>query len=507
MSKYASLRGYVSALSKSLLVGTSVYTGVCFHQGYINSTTPSKFHYAIKDLGFDTKIIKTKETSKKITIEQQEEALLRIFYMYGYLKPENLWKDINKFGGFKNPEIVFKALYKSIIASGAEQNDINKFNPKILRKNLFKTDGIDNAEVMDFIVYLAQHAFNRMHGQERNELKSIDWMVEHKDAYIESARILGLIDRVRPTSETYDEAWIAGASRVGFMARVIDYFQQPIKSNVVKVLAGARPLWAEIDGIAPELKAKLLKLHSEKRDIDNLDTTLMVGDISERTHEGIEYMLDLAKKYSIMLDETSPVITYTKDACPKGFFTDRHYPNYAAGENRRLTESLMSKDVLSFFAKDSAVEIVDTEFAGTRPTTATTARDAVIALIDRVVRGEFGDKKEFHIAQQSNNPYIERQAIASQLEANKYLRELGLDQKGYKVIIEGIGFSNKQDVPVIHSEFGALLGAKWNLVVMGARPSLHIMYQSRDKGTFEKPMPDISSYDISIHDTLVVLLA
>ncbi len=177
---------------------------------------------------------------------------------------------------------------------------------------------------MDFIAYLAQYAFNRVHGQERNELKSVDWMAEYKDAYIESARILGFIDRVRPMSEVYDEAWIAGASRVGLIARDIDYFEQPIKTNVVKVLAGARPLWAEIDGIAPELKAKLLKLHSEKRDIDSLDTTLMVGDISERTQEEIKYILELATKYSIMLDKTLPIITYTKDICPNGLFPGRH---------------------------------------------------------------------------------------------------------------------------------------------------------------------------------------
>ncbi len=162
----------------------------------------------------------------------------------------------------------------------------------------------------------------------------------------------------------------------------------------------------------------------------------------------------------------------------------------------------MSKDVLSFFAKDSAVEIVDTKFAGTRPTTATIAKDAIIVFMERVASGEFGEQNEFHIVQQSNNPYIERQAITAQLEVNKFLHEAGLDTQGYKVVIEGIGFSNKQDVPVIHSELGALLGAKWGLVVMGARDAAHIMYQTRDKAEFTGPMLEMGEDNIDIFTKL-----
>lgn len=495
MSKYSSFKGRISAIYKSLLFGTSIYAGACFYQGYLNSIAPSEFHRAITNLGFDTRVIKTGTNYTEITVEQQEEALLRVLFMAGYLKPANLWKDINKFGNFAHPEIIFQAIYPVLIAAGADQEDINKFNPKILRKNLFKIDEVGNDHVMDFITYLAQHAFNRVHGQERNELKSIDWMVAYKDYYIENAKVLGLIDRISPSGTTYDEAWIAGASRIGVMTRVIDYFELPVEAKTVKVLAGARPLWAEIDGISPELKSKLMKLYSEKSDIDNLDTLLLVGDAEERTKEGIEYILALAQKYDILLDKNSPVIIYPKDACPKGLFPGRHYANYAAGEERRLTESLMSKDVLSLIARDSDISIVDTEFAGTRPTTATTAKDAIMAFMERVLSGEFGGQKEFHIIQQSNQPYIERQAIVAQVEVNKFLHEAGLDSKGYKVVIEGIGFSNKQDVPVIHSEFGALLGAKWRLAVMDSRPSDHIMYQIRDKAEYTGPMPDPIDYN------------
>ncbi len=69
MSKYSSFKGYLSATYKSILFGTSIYAGACFYHGYLNSTTPSKFHHAITNLGFEARVIKTGASYTKITVE------------------------------------------------------------------------------------------------------------------------------------------------------------------------------------------------------------------------------------------------------------------------------------------------------------------------------------------------------------------------------------------------------------------------------------------------------
>jgi len=153
--------------------------------------------------------------------------------MAGYLKPEKLWKDINKIG-LENPKKLYLAILPSIIESGADQDDPSKFNAKLLRKNLFKSTDLSATDASDFILYITQHAFGRNIGQERNELKSIDWMAAH---------------------------------------------------------------------------------------------------------------------FGIELNKDKPVIIYTKqEDCSKGLYPARHYPNYADGEQRKLTETLMSAYVLESLA-------------------------------------------------------------------------------------------------------------------------------------------------------------
>ena len=487
MSKFRPIVRYV--------VGAGVLTSSFFiYSGYVDSIKPSKFHLSMNKLGFEERTLKEADVFRRISIEEQEEAFLKILYMAGYFKPEKLWKDINKIESFKDPERAFNIILSSMVKSGATQDDISKFNPKILRKNLCKTEEIEESQLVDLLVYISQHAFSRAHGQERNELKSVYWMSEYNDQYMECARSLGLIGRIGSTHAEYDEAWIAGASRVGLIARVIDFLQLKEKGVKIlgdtKILAGGRPIWAEIDGISPDLKSSLLKVHSSGSSIDSLDVTLQVGDTVERTKEGVEYISYLAKFYNVALDNSSPVIQYTKDSAPKGLFPGRHYPNYAKGETKQLTETLMSQEVLWFLSAGKLFSIVDTDFSGTRPTTATTSRDVVKAFVEKVEKASSQDQKEFHIILQSNNPYIERQALAAQFEVNKFLKEKGLDSLGWKIIVEGIGFANKQDVPIVHSELGALMGIKWMMLDGGTGEK--IMFQTRDKSDFTEPMPDLT---------------
>lgn len=127
-----------------------------------------------------------------------------------------------------------------------------------------KGTDLDEQDITDLLFYIAQHAFGRKAGQERNELTAQDWMNKYKDEYFASARILGLIDREAPESHDYDGAWIAGASRVGILARIIDYKYMLNKYDLkingeTGVLAGMRELWANIDGISPVILRRLVE--------------------------------------------------------------------------------------------------------------------------------------------------------------------------------------------------------------------------------------------------------
>ncbi|WP_341758150.1 hypothetical protein [Candidatus Tisiphia endosymbiont of Ditula angustiorana] len=382
-----------------------------------------------------------------------------------------------------------------------------------MRKNLFKaTNELNIRDVEDWLLYVAQNAFNRKVGQERNELTSEDWMTKYASQHIEAARQLGLIDEISPQHQEYTESWIAGASRIGLLARIIYYNKiiEQIKVNgSVLVLTGARPLWANIDGINPETYAKLLKIWQDKGDINKLDASLLVGEDLARTEEGKTYLESLAKSYNIALDITQPFIKYTtKEECPKGLFPGRVYPNYASTDPKILTESLMSEDLLNnFLNKDQRIsaEVINTELGdnNTRPNTATTARDAAATLVNKILKGTLGEHKDYIILFVSNNPYIQRQAIATQREVDKILQEYGLDKKGYHIKIEGVGFSSKQDVPTIHSELACLIAELWksqNLLSPNeAGHSIEqLLFQTRKDPELIPPMLEIKEEDVGI---------
>ncbi len=469
------------------------------YEGYKRSSEPSKFEVAAKELGF--------------TSPNQQEGLLKIFHLAGYLKPEKLWHDLACFDKTGNPEKIFASISKSLIKYGADQVVLDQFDAKLLRKNLFKaTNELNIRDVEDWLLYVAQNAFNRKVGQERNELTSEDWMTKYASQYIEAARQLGLIDEIPPQHQEYAESWIAGASRIGLLARIIYYNKiiEQIKINgSVLVLAGARPLWANIDGINPETYAKLLKIWQDKGDINKLDASLSVREDLARTEEGKAYLASLAKSYNIALDITQPFIKYTtKEECPKGLLPGRVYPNYASTDQITLTESLMSVDLLNnFLNKDqrSYAEVINTEIGknNERPNTATTAYDAAVILANKILNEELGEQKDYVILFVSNNPYIQRQTIATQREVDKVLQKYGLDKKGYHIKIEGVGFSSKQDVPTIHSEMACLIAELWkNQNLRSPNEAGHsinqLLFQTRKNPELIPPMPEIKEEDIGI---------
>ena len=417
---------------------------------------------------------------------QKPQALLNIFSMAGYLERQKLWTDLNrsKIFGDKTAEVFYKA------------NTTIKHNSEHTAKYLFgrsahyfwETPLVTEKEAQDWILYAAQNAFDRRVGQERNELKSHDWMKMHKNEYMAAAKILGMIDRIDPDRTSYDEGWIAGASRPGILSRIMDYklvLDHGVKINgPTKVLAGARPLWAEIDGINPDVLNQLLEALAKGTKVDDIKVVVPAQAPNATIEEGIDYIKDLAHKLNIPLQKP-PVIKYsTKEACPKGLFPGRTYPNYANPNGPKLDESAMSLDVLTQVLGKHKVDIVDTKSTNDqRPTTATTAADAVKSLLQDISDGKYGDKKEFHILFETNQPYVERQTLSAQKAIQMFL------PFGISITLHGVGFEFKQDVATVHSELGALIYEKWKV----ANPygvDKNLCFQTRDNDAEVPPLGD-----------------
>ena len=239
--------------------------------------------------------------------------------------------------------------------------------------------------------------------------------------------------------------------------------------------------------------------------IDATSMALSSNDESSRVTEGKQYILHLAQFNNISLNPTQPFIQYkTKEECPPGRFPNRIYANYISDEKGKLTESLMALDLLRTYSNGSFrlnINIIDTfAEARTRPDTASTARDAAITFTDRILAGEFVAKKDFVILFCTNNPYIERQTLSAQRQVDQVLQKNGLAESGVRIKIEGVGFSRKQCLAVIHSELGALMAEKWKVAAeviersTGRKPKRSIndlLFQTRKK-TITVPA---SSYD------------
>ena len=444
----------------------------------------SKFELAANSLGFKP---------------EQHEALLKNFQLAGYFKPIRIWEDLNRIGMIESPVMAFKELFRVIKDSNADQDDPQKFNTEYMRKNLFNSNCFDMHDSIDLIVYMTQHAYNRRPGQERNELESEDWMIKYKTLYIEQARILGLIDRKTPTKPTYDFVWIAGAVRPVFLSRIIDFYFNWNKYNFeilgeILLLAGNRELWIGADSINPVYHKQLLEAFKENKNIDSI--AYLEND---NLVDGIEYIKNLAKKINIKLNPLAPVIEYKQEnECPHGRFTKRIYPNYDLNEQLKITETLMAKDFMETELENKFfVKYIDTiECIGRRPTTATTARDATKACVEQIFNNQlFSNRKEFSILFASNNPYIERQTLTSQQEADQVLRSRDLDKQGYKFEIEGIGYACKNvDVAGIHSEFGALVAEKWKLAMKNEKVTKRdikdLLFQWRDNSSRVSDVPN-----------------
>lgn len=384
---------------------------------------------------------------------------------------------------------------EAVVKSGANQKDPSKFNPAVLRKHLFNTDAISESDALDLLMYIGQHAFNRKLNQERNELSEQTWMEQYKGEYTAVATDLGLIERISPSYESYDEAVVLGAARYTVTGRILDYIYNQNNGTVIKgittALAGGRPLWAEIDGMASKTYWQLVSEAREGKKIEDID--LYYGTSEETTTGGIEYMIELARKTGTGINEETPTIVYgADDELPTGFRAYRTYLNYL-DTSKFLTETLMVYDILETLSERTIkVSNTDSSSDGRRPDTSSTARDYANTFVDRIKAGDFGDQRKFIVYVQSNQPYVKRQTLIVQKELNRAIKESEID--GLEIIADGVGYGVRDISVKTHSELGALMSVIYQNALaengIDTERSLRdLQFSTRDKSEITIPMP------------------
>ena len=393
----------------------------------------SNFNKACETLGFD---------------EQASQALLEIFYLSGYFEHDKFLHDIKK-ANIKNADRVFNQEFENLKKTHAVQpnqkdSKIDKFRADILNKVFFKNSDVTQRELLNIILYQGQNAFGRKIGEERDRISGSTILGVQEKHYLEAAKKLNLINRIEPSLNEYDEAWIAGARRSIMLLRIIDFeyvkdkYKITIKGKTY-ILAGERKLTPSLDYINQELYDLTIKNRYKNLDLIDLKKYTI-----SNIEVGNKQLIALSRKY-----------------------------------NKKLTETLAAKDTLDFL-KIKDITILDTKAnRGKRPTTSSTVKDAVDNFVEKIDAGEFGSQKKFVILLQTNNPYVERQTLVAQREVDKALLERSLSTKGYKIEIEGIGASCVQEIKVINSELGALIAEKWSNVSSG-EDSSYLLYQTRD---------------------------
>ena len=425
----------------------------------------------------------------------QPEALLRIFQMSGYLKQNNLWSALYRSQSLAQPADVFIQSMNLLNKYSADKEP-QDFDAGMVTKNLFGKSQkyfwqylwpskaeVTDTEAAEIILYLGQTAFDRKTNQERSELNNYNWMTEYSSQYFQEARKLDLIDSIEPNYEIdYNLALVLGASRAGLYARLVElnyYIANDLKADAISVLAGQRELWAQIDGISPKVLDILISAKNDKLSMKDVNIKVLANPPQERTDEGKKYLVELAQKSAISFNLDNPIVD--RDG--------RSYLNYAPDETSKLTETLMSLDLLEEFGLN--YHIVDTihHESAMRPNTQSTAKDTAERFIKEVIDGKYGGTTEFNLLAVSNNPYINRQAIAVQREFNKIIEAHGLADK-IIVKIHGVGFQCLQGVTTIHSELGALISELF-VDAYSADNIDTLMFRTRDNDMDIPEMPTL----------------
>jgi hypothetical protein len=335
----------------------------------------------------------------------QQIAILENLYFAGFLNKDLVNKGLFLLGNFAPAQE--NHLNITFEEAGAYQNKVNKFYPQYIINNLSLSKG----DMIDLVVYLCQRGFGRRKGEEREHLKRQPWMDQFKEAYLENARLLQMIDQVGPVIRNSngkeiipDETWVLGGSfpRMRIRTQDVDHYQ------FLRVSTGERDLTTQLD---------------------KAENILSVADFRE-----IKYSKEI------------PFITHS----------DRQeYLNVLPG-NKQVTETDIAYYLLSenLDSNSNNISIVDSKkIDNERPNTYGAAIDTVKLTIQRIKNKEL-QNHNLHIRVISNQPFIKRQEYVNQLAVDEMLEKYKLDKI---ITIHGTGRSCSVGIEYIQSEFAALI--------------------------------------------------
>lgn len=450
---------------------------VNLYYGYKESSTPSPYMLAVEQMGFTDinikEIKKNKLQERFISSQDKQDAILKIFQMAGYFKPKKFMHDLMMLK-IKNPQKIYKQIMPAIIESKADGEPEN-FDVQYLRKNLFKGSSLTIPEIQDWIVYLAQSGCKMKSDQVYTEIERSSWMAKYIKEFRAAAEELGIFDKRVPNKNYYDFAIIKATSRPKTLARLLDYVEL-LKSGIfvkhgLVFLTSNRPIWAEFDGIQPDMLNYINYSIKENKPITMPENLLSDHDEDKILKEGIEYISHLSNEFNIRLNGFGEIVTfheYTPDI-PSGYKLNRHYPNYSRKEKRRLSEHLMAKDLLETYTPGLARK--SSRYNGAVSDGQSLNFTHAIQLYAKkffkdVKSGKYPAQKYFTILIQSNNPSIDRKRVVAIDAFEKEKKLHNLDDISFD--IEVVGFMNRDDIAYVSSEFAKLVYQKYKVTNSGS---------------------------------------
>jgi hypothetical protein len=382
----------------------------------------SRLSKVLSNFGFGEKHV----AGKVYDACQVQIAFLENLYFAGYFKDKKIWQVFSSMDeGFESHGRWKKGRYATLKyfrritnKCGANQDNPDFFRADFLLDHAFADKNFfDEKDIEDVVVQLGQSAFGRTKNQERSEINNHDWMAAYHDKYLRNAEILGLVLEKKPLFKTYDETWLQGSARPSAEKRV-QYLKKlkklGIKTGAIRVMTGARELWAEID---------------------NID-----GDLDEAK----SFMLELAKENKIDFNEKEKFVIKNVGE------SDRTFLN----SYQMLTETMMMKKLYREIIGENPDEIINSHphEGESRPTTAIVARDVARGKFgEKFKKGEFKKNQQIKIMIISNQPFCYRQALTIE---NVVISEIA---HHHEIIFDSVGSESYDEINLIHSEFGALI--------------------------------------------------
>lgn len=399
----------------------------------------SKLDRVLNNLGNKSKIITNQNSVTKFSSSKVHQAIIENIYFAGYFKESLLWQTINLIGfnklgqkshqGWTEFPLLAFLLLRRTVKKSLKQTTAGNFSLKAsyLLKNLFNENIFDLEDIEDFLVYLiCQNAFARIPSQERSEIVTQNWMDVHQKQYLENAATIGLVNEVQPKFSNYDETWVMGAGRYCTMTRIrhLKKLQDiGIDTGTIRLLSGNRELWLEIDNIGSDMD------------------------------EAKNYLLHLAKKNNIKIDQQQPFIVRNVVG------NTRTYLNYDASETKKLTETMMMRSIYNdVFGVDAFSVIDDDDNKNYRPTTESTVENITKNIFkNRLEKGDLKNKSKILVMIVSSQPYCERQRLTTKRVVDKILKE----QVSKKIVFDAVAEKSNHKIAKIHSEFSALIAEQF----------------------------------------------